>query len=101
MKKKQWLLKEEGARSKILINNNIIEQINTFNYLGCSIAYQTEINITIKISEFLEITEIINRTLKPSQVQNHTRMKIYNISSLPTSLYGCESRVIKKSLHLG
>jgi hypothetical protein len=70
---KKWLLKKEGARSKILINN-IIEQINTFNYLGCCIAYQTEINITIKISEFLEITGIINRTLKPSQVQNHTKM---------------------------
>jgi hypothetical protein len=99
--KKQRLLKEEGARSQILINNNIIEQINTFNYSGCSIAYQTEIYITIKLSEFLEITGIIDGTLKPSQVQNHTRMKIYDTLALPNLLYGCESRAIKKRIHLG
>jgi hypothetical protein len=26
------------TEKKIVINNNIIEQINTFNYLGCSIS---------------------------------------------------------------
>ena len=30
------------ARSKIVIDNDIIEQTNTFTYLGCSLAYQNE-----------------------------------------------------------
>jgi hypothetical protein len=57
-------------RSQIVINNNNIEQINTFDYLGCSISYNNEKDVTVKISKFLQITGIINRTLKPSQVQN-------------------------------
>jgi hypothetical protein len=39
---------------------------------------------------------MINRTLKPSQVQKHTRLKISNISALPTLLYGCDTWAIRK-----
>jgi hypothetical protein len=70
---KQWYQLE----SKIVMNNNnSIEQINMFSYLGCTVLYQNGNNITIKISKFLEITGIIDGTLKPSQVQKHTRLKI-------------------------
>jgi hypothetical protein len=51
------------VRNQILINNNIREKINTFNYLSCPISYQNEKDVTIKISIFLQITGIINRTL--------------------------------------
>jgi len=58
------------------MNNNSVEQINTFYYLGCDISYHNGNDITVKISKFLQITGIINGTLKPSQVQKHTRLKI-------------------------
>jgi hypothetical protein len=45
---------------------NITEQINTLNYIGCSISYQNEKYITAKIPKFLQVMGIINRTLKPS-----------------------------------
>jgi hypothetical protein len=60
-------------------------QINTFIYLSCSISHQA-----VKISELLQKTGIINITLKPSQAQKHTKLKVYNTSALITSLYGCE-----------
>jgi tRNA A37 N6-isopentenylltransferase MiaA len=56
--------------------------MSTFIYLGCSISQQNEKDSTVKISKFLQITEMINRTLKPSQVQKHTTLKIYNILAL-------------------
>jgi hypothetical protein len=58
------------VRSKIVINNNIIEPIYTFDYLRCSISYKNEQDVTLKISKFLQIKGIIHRTLKPSQTQN-------------------------------
>ena len=67
---------EIQVRSKIVINSNVIEQINTFIYPHCSISQQNEKDSTAKISKFLQLMEIINRTLKPSQVPKHTRMKI-------------------------
>ena len=33
---------------------------------------------------------IITRTLRPSQAQKHTRLKMYNTLALPTLLYICE-----------
>jgi len=39
---------------------------------------------------------IFNRTLKPSQVQKHTRLKIYNTLALHTLLYGCETLAIRE-----
>jgi hypothetical protein len=32
----------DPVRSKIVINSDIIEEINPFSYLGCSISYQNE-----------------------------------------------------------
>jgi len=59
----------DPVRSKIVIsnknNNNNIGHVNTLNYLGCSISYQNENNITLQISKCLQVTEIFNRTLKP------------------------------------
>jgi hypothetical protein len=40
----------DPVRSKTVIHNNNIEQTNISNYLGCSISYQNENNITFKIS---------------------------------------------------
>jgi hypothetical protein len=60
----------DPVRSKNVINNNNIEPINIFDYLGCSISYKNEKVVTLKISKFLHITGIIQRTLKPSQIQN-------------------------------
>jgi hypothetical protein len=74
----------DPVRSKIVINTNIIKQINTFNYLGCSISYKNA-----KISKFTQIMEIINVTSKPSEVQKHNRPKIYNTLALPTFLHRC------------
>jgi hypothetical protein len=44
----------------MVINNNIIEQINIFNYPGCSISYQNKKDIAVKISEVVLIMGIIN-----------------------------------------
>jgi hypothetical protein len=66
----------DPVRSKIVINNIKIEQINTFSYQGCSITYQNEEDGMVKISNFIMRTGIINRTLKPSQVKKHIRLKI-------------------------
>jgi hypothetical protein len=58
----------EPIRSKILIDNMILEQVNTFTYLGCNISYLEERDIHSKITKFLQILELLNNTLKPNLV---------------------------------
>jgi hypothetical protein len=62
----------DPVRSQIVTRNNIIEKINIFNYPGCSTAYQNQKDVTVKISKCSQITGIIKRSLKSSQVKNQT-----------------------------
>lgn len=55
---------KDAVRSKIVINGNIIEQVNTFRYLGSEILFQGEVDISCKISKFLRVIGLINRTLR-------------------------------------
>jgi hypothetical protein len=64
----------DPIRSKIVFNNKITEQINTYDYLQCSLSYEKE--DTIKLSKFLQITGIFNQVLKLSKVQKQTRLQI-------------------------
>jgi hypothetical protein len=86
----------DHIRSKIVTNNKITEQVNTFNYLGCTLSYEQEKDATKKLSKFLKITGIINQVLKPSKVQKQTKLQIYNTLAIPTLLYSSEAWTLKE-----
>jgi len=60
----------DPVRSEIVMNINIIVQINTFTYLCCFVSCQNDNNITVKISKFLQIMGIINRTSNTLKSKN-------------------------------
>jgi hypothetical protein len=68
----------EPIRSKIVMENMILEQVNTFTCLGCNTSFQEEKDIHSKITNFLEILGLLNNMLKPNLVQRNTRLK-YNV----------------------
>jgi hypothetical protein len=86
----------EPIRSKIVLDNMILEQVNTFTYQGCNISYQEEKDIHSKITNFLQILGLLNNTPKPNLVQRSTRLKLYKTLALPTLLYGSEIWKIKQ-----
>jgi hypothetical protein len=65
----------EPIRSINVIDNMILEQVNTFTYLGCNISYQEEKDTHSKIKKFF--TRLLNNTLKPNLVYRSTRLKLY------------------------
>jgi hypothetical protein len=86
----------EPVRSKIVIDNMILEQVNTFTYLGCNISYQEERDIHSKITKFLQILGLLNNTLKPNLTQRSKILKLYKTLALPTLLCGSEICTIKQ-----
>jgi hypothetical protein len=71
--------------------------VNQTAVLKCIyISQHNEKDGTVKISKFFHRMEIINRTLKPSQVKKHTRLKNNNTLALPALLYGCESLAVRE-----
>jgi hypothetical protein len=85
----------DPLRSKIVINNKIVEQVNTFNCLGNLVLYEKEKDTDNKITKFLKITGIINNTFKPNKIQKGTRIKMYTTLALPVLLYGSETWTVK------
>ena len=51
----------DPVRSKILVHNKTIEQVNLFNYLGNMTSYEGELNIDNKFKKKLKITGILNK----------------------------------------
>jgi hypothetical protein len=86
---------KEPKRSKIIIDNKSVEQVNTFSYLGTLVLDENEKDADSKISEFLKIIGIINNIFKPNKVRENTRIKLYSTLALPVVLYGSEIWIIK------
>ena len=54
----------DPVRTKIVIDNKIIEQVNMFNYLGNMISYEKEMDTDKKLHNYLKITGILNNVFK-------------------------------------
>jgi hypothetical protein len=57
----------DPVRTKIVIDNKIIEKVNSFNYLGNTISYEKELDIDNKLHNYLKITGIINTVIRPQK----------------------------------
>jgi len=80
----------DHLRTKIIINDETLEQVSQFTYVGCSISYQVSNDVEYKLAKFLQLIGIIKRTIF-KKVRTETILKIYNTLVLPTFLYGTEN----------
>jgi len=85
----------DPVRTKIVIDNKIIEQVNSFNYLGNMISYEKELDIDNKLHNYLQITGTLNNVFRPQKTLKKTRIKLYNTLALPVLLYGSETWTVK------
>jgi len=86
----------DHLRTKMIINDEILEQVSQFTYLGCSISYQFSNYVEFKLAKFLQLIGTIKRTIF-KKVRTETISKIYNTLVLPTFLYGSQNWTITAS----
>ena len=77
----------DHLRTKIIINDETLEQVSQFTYSGCSISYQFPNDVEFKLAKFLKLRGIIKRTIF-KKVRNETILKIHNTLILPTFCMG-------------
>jgi len=58
----------DPVRTKIVVDNKTIEQVNLFNYLGNMIFYEKELDIDNKLHNYLKITVILNNDFRPQKL---------------------------------
>jgi hypothetical protein len=86
----------DHLRAKIITNDETLEQVNQFTYLGCSISYQFSNDVELKLAKFLQLIGTIKRTVF-KKVRTETILKLYNTLVLPTFLFGSENRTLTAS----
>jgi hypothetical protein len=79
----------DHLRTKIIINDEILEQVSHFTYLGCSVSYQFSNDVEFKLGKFLQLVGTIKRTIF-RKLRTETILKIYNTLVLPAFLCGSE-----------
>jgi len=57
----------DPVRTKIVIDNKIIEQVNLFDYLANMVSYEGELDIGNKLNNFLNIAGILNDVFRPQK----------------------------------
>jgi hypothetical protein len=57
-------------RSKLILDNQPIEQVSKFKYLGCQLSYKGEVDVNHKLDKFIYICGTIKRDLKTKQNGN-------------------------------
>ena len=91
----------DHLRTKFIINDETLEQVSQFTYLGCSISYQFTYlgcsisyqffnDVEFKLTKFLQLIRTIERT-SFKKVRKKTVLKIYKTLVLPIFLYGSEN----------
>ncbi|KAJ4444055.1 hypothetical protein ANN_05844 [Periplaneta americana] len=83
-------------RSKIILNNMILEQVRHFNYLGCDISFDEERDLKQKVHRFQSICGTIKRTLK-NKTRKDTVLKFYKTMAVPVLAYGAETWAMNRS----
>jgi hypothetical protein len=70
-----------------VIGDQITEQVNSFDYLGCNLSHISSRDIDKKLAKFQQLIDKRKRTLFRI-VRPETVIKFYKTSALPTLLYG-------------
>jgi len=86
----------DHLRAKIIMNDETLDQISQFTYLGCSISYQFSNDVELTLAKFLQLIGTIKRTIF-RKVRTKTILKLYNTLVLPTFLYGSENWTLTAS----
>jgi len=66
---------KDHLRTKIIMNDETLEQVSQFTYLGCSISHQFFNAVEFKLAKFLQLIGTIKRTIF-QKVRTETILKI-------------------------
>ena len=72
------------VHSKIEIDGSILEKVKQFNYFGCELSLDRELDFDKKIKRFQSICGTIRKHLKKTHTDTQT--KFYKVIARPTLL---------------
>jgi uncharacterized GH25 family protein len=81
------------VRSKLILDSQPTEQVSKFNYLGCQLSCQDEVDVNHKLEIFNYMCGTIKRTLK-NKTRTEKHITFYKVMAVSAGLYGSENWVL-------
>jgi hypothetical protein len=91
--KKMAVKGKRNVRTKIVINNHIAEQVNSYNYLGYVFMVTNNRDLEIKLNRFNEMCSTIR--ILNNKTRKDTWIKLYKAIAVPIHTYRYEIWTIK------
>ena len=96
-KKKTKVMAHRGkfpVRSKIVVEDQILEQVSHFEYLGCNVSWDVDRDIEKKVNKFQSICGTINRTLQNKTTKENWRSHLNRMGNgrMPASVHNYQPR---------
>jgi transcription elongation factor Elf1 len=66
------------VRSKLILDNQLVEQVSKFNCLGCQLSYKGEADVSHKLEKLNFMCSTIKLTLK-NKTRIETQFKFYKV----------------------
>jgi hypothetical protein len=85
------------VRTKIVINNHIFEQVNSFNYFGYTIKVINNRDLEIKMNRFNQTCSTVRRTPN-NKARKDTQEKFCEVIAIPILTYRSEIWTITKNM---
>ncbi|XP_075214212.1 uncharacterized protein LOC142320395 [Lycorma delicatula] len=80
--------------SKIILERQILEQVQVFNYLGCDLSNDRNTDVDKKLSRFGGVCGLVRRTLN-KQARQEAQLRFYNTVAVPILIYGSKVWVLR------
>jgi len=66
--------RRKSVRNETVIDNKIIEDVNSINFLGNLISYEKQLDMNNQGNNYLKITDVINNMFRPLKTLKKTRL---------------------------
>ena len=100
-KTKVMVMGKEDLKVSILLDGKIVEQVETFTYLGVKIHSngEMEAEINARIENTMKLYHAMNNTfIRRKEISPKTKMTVYNTIYKPILTYGSESWILTKQM---
>ena len=83
---------EEGARLNVVLNGEVLEEVDTFKYLGSVIAANggVEADVRHRVNEGCKVLGAVNGVMKNRRLGMNVKRVLYEKVIVPTVMYGSE-----------
>jgi len=96
---KTKVMASDGIACRIFIQNELLEQVDTFAYLGSLITEDSECTteFSTRLNRGQAIGASLHKIRKSHNIPNSTKIRLMKAVVWPVATYGCESWTLRKN----